>query len=271
MEASTLAFIDTKNTDNLTFANIPCSKSDYKVRSEGCSPSGDGCFRRVWNNFTSEEEVEALKRVATSVMSFGGGAGGPTIFDLVSGALSKGENFVNIFKVLEIESAKLGEGESLEVLKKEDLEVLLKTILRIKEFVSSELGITNFYFTNPLFFSRMDGRKARTFHDEYWHPHVDSKQYGTFTYTTLLYLSERETDFKGGNFVFKNSDGSKLEVSPVPGRLVMFTSGAENEHFVEPVTQGLRFALTTAFTCSEAHSSEEAIIQNIKKLEPHAI
>lgn len=63
-----------------------------------------------------------------------------------------------------------------------------------------------------------------------------------------------------------NSDGSTMSVSPVPGRLVMFTSGGENEHYVEPVTEGVRFALTTAFTCSDKHSAEETIFKNIDRL-----
>lgn len=42
-------------------------------------------------------------------MGFGGGSGGPTIFDLVSGALSKGEQFVDIFAVLEMEKQKSGD------------------------------------------------------------------------------------------------------------------------------------------------------------------
>lgn len=38
-------------------------------------------------------------------------------------------------------------------------------------------------------------------------------------------------------------------VEPKMGRVLMFTSGAENEHFVERVSEGKRYALTVAFTC----------------------
>lgn len=31
----------------------------------------------------------------------------------------------------------------------------------------------------------------------------------------------------------------------------MFTSGAENPHFVERVTSGTRYALTVSFTCDQ--------------------
>ena len=40
------------------------------------------------------------------------------------------------------------------------------------------------------FFSHINSSKvAKNIHDEYWHRHIDAEQYGTFAYTTLLYLS----------------------------------------------------------------------------------
>lgn len=41
----------------------------------------------------------------------------------------------------------------------------------------------------------------------------------------------------------------------------MFTSGAENLHYVEKVTQGTRFALTIAFTCDEKHAIPDPLVQ----------
>ena len=34
-----------------------------------------------------------------------------------------------------------------------------------------------------------------------------------------------------------------------PGRVLFFTSGSENVHFVEPVKAGERYAITISFTC----------------------
>jgi hypothetical protein len=31
-----------------------------------------------------------------------------------------------------------------------------------------------------------------------------------------------------------------------------FTSGIENKHYVEPVTEGVRYALTMGFTCDRS-------------------
>lgn len=70
--------------------------------------------------------------------------------------------------------------------------------------------------------------------------------------------------------MFMNEDESKMIVAPSAGRLVMFTSGRENLHYVEQVTSGVRFALTTAFACSEKHSSEDQIFDNLKRLHKFA-
>lgn len=41
----------------------------------------------------------------------------------------------------------------------------------------------------------------------------------------------------------------------------MFTSGAENLHYVEKVTEGTRYALTIAFTCDARHAIPDPLIQ----------
>lgn len=78
--------------------------------------------------------------------------------------------------------------------------------------------------------------------DEYWHEHVDTLQYGSFSYTALLYLADgRGADFDGGDFVFDASHGRPASrVGPRRGRVVAFSSGAEFPHHVERVTRGDR-------------------------------
>lgn len=49
---------------------------------------------------------------------------------------------------------------------------------------------------------------------------------------------------------------SELVVEPRAGRVVIFTSGAENPHFVEKVTSGCRFVLAFWFTCDEKKEFE---------------
>eukprot|EP00966_Prymnesium_polylepis_P243678 5634904-Prymnesium_polylepis.1 len=46
-------------------------------------------------------------------------------------------------------------------------------------------------------------------------------------------------------------------VAPRPGRVVLFTSGHEHPHHVEPVSAGTRLTLTVAFTCDRAAAIDD--------------
>eukprot|EP00042_Codosiga_hollandica_P031393 m.190380 g.190380 ORF g.190380 m.190380 type:complete len:127 (-) comp53628_c0_seq30:38-418(-) len=100
--------------------------------------------------------------------------------------------------------------------------------------------------------SSFHAQPARTIHDEYWHWHTDQETYEGFSYTCLVYLSNFKTNFTGGQFAFRDVDGTEETLSlvePKTGRLSCFTSGAENNHRVQPIINGMRFALTLGFTC----------------------
>ena len=67
--------------------------------------------------------------------------------------------------------------------------------------------------------------------------------------TSIIYLQE---PCDGGRLLFEAADSHQgEEVRPVPGRLVTFTSGAENTHRVEKVRAGTRLALTMFWTCDQ--------------------
>ena len=143
-------------------------------------------------------------------------------------------------------------------------------------------GSRTLYLASPSFFSKISaGKPPRNDNDEYWHLHIDRLQYGSFAVTTLLYLDTMSAvgsamysspthrnkaasaprgddevssgectagvDFSGGGFVFEGD--VKAVVHPSVGRLSMFTSSAENPHYVDKVRCGVRRALTIAFTC----------------------
>lgn len=57
------------------------------------------CGRFVIDTLIDDAEVNVLLEMAKYGLSFGGSAGGASILDLHSGALSKGEEFISIFKV----------------------------------------------------------------------------------------------------------------------------------------------------------------------------
>lgn len=180
-------------------------------------------------------------------MELGGGAGGATILDLHSGALSFGRQFVDVYRA--------AKGTKKTVMSETDLAAYAAAADTVKGAVQNAYNASPIHLTKPTFFSRITSKPAVTEHDEYWHSHVDKSTYGSFDYTCLLYLSDygHNGNFTGGQFVFEDK-GAPGIVEPRYGRVSCFTSGAENPHHVEHVTSGTRLALTIAFTCNSTHA-----------------
>ncbi|XP_053565769.1 2-oxoglutarate and iron-dependent oxygenase domain-containing protein 3 [Bombina bombina] len=228
------------------FYKVPCSE-DYnkQQRFPGCTPTK--CGRAVTDFVITRKEAEKIQRIAQAGLALGGSNGGASILDLHSGALSMGKNFVNLYRYF---GEKIGE-----ILTEEDFQLYRDVRLKIQQEIARmfEIDATSLYLTKPTFFSRMNSSVAKTPHDEYWHPHIDKVTYGSFDYTSLLYLSDYSQDFGGGRFVFMD-EGSNKTVEPRLGRLSFFTSGSENLHRVEKVSWGTRYAITISFTCDPKHA-----------------
>ncbi|GAB1597787.1 2-oxoglutarate and iron-dependent oxygenase domain-containing protein 3-like [Argonauta hians] len=234
------SFARAKEGHEKLVANIDCSKDYVSEPFKGCIPSQ--CKRVVLDHMVTPDEAKSLLQLAKKGLSFGGSDGGASILDLHSGALSKGGSFVNIFKMLG--------GKFSEVFTKEDFHIYKRVKEKIFQAIINEFDIphTDLFLTKPTFFSRMTPKPAKTMHDEYWHLHVDKKTYGTFHYTSLLYLNTYAEDFTGGRFFYVDKDRNST-VEPKLGRVSFFSSGSENPHFVEKVLSGERYAITISFTC----------------------
>eukprot|EP00047_Mylnosiga_fluctuans_P007551 m.254102 g.254102 ORF g.254102 m.254102 type:complete len:296 (-) comp18777_c0_seq1:151-1038(-) len=219
---------------------VPCSSKKEFQKSCGKST----CSRHVWDGLVPEEALDALVALATGGMALGGAAGGPTILDLHSGALSKGSQFIDVFREAASHNLTIFTDEAL------------TTYRAVKEIIRDVLEDTfevPLHLTKPTFFSSITNKKAITPHDEYWHTHIDKVTYGSFDVTCLLYLTTHAVNFTGGEFSFSDEAGHPhMTVEPRRGRLSCFTSGSENIHFVHKVTSGRRLALTIAFTCNRA-------------------
>ncbi|XP_051888703.1 urotensin-2 receptor 2 isoform X1 [Pristis pectinata] len=231
------------------FFEVPCSKDyeNYK-RFAGCTPTK--CGRAVKDTVVNREEAARILRIAKRGLSLGGSDGGASILDLHSGALSMGKQFVNIYRYF---------GEQVkDLFDEEDFALYSDVRWRIQKAIAETFGIdsTRLHLTKPTFFSRMNNTEAKTMHDEYWHPHIDKVTYGSFDYTSLLYLSDYKTDFGGGKFVFIDELANRT-VEPRIGRVSFFTSGSENLHYVEKVEWGTRYAITVSFTCDPAHAIKD--------------
>ncbi|XP_033100491.1 2-oxoglutarate and iron-dependent oxygenase domain-containing protein 3-like [Anneissia japonica] len=224
--------------------SLPCSKdyADDLKKFKDCAPKH--CGRVVMDGLIKENEAERLLKVAKQGLALGGSNGGASILDLHSGALSKGNAFVDIYQLIE--------SGSLDIFTKEDFDLYKKVASKVQLAIAGEFSIpaNSLHLTKPTFFSRMNTKPAKTIHDEYWHPHVDKETYKTFDYTSLVYLSNYGNDFEGGRFVFIDKK-SNSTIEPKLGRLSFFTSGSENQHYVEKVSKGTRYAMTISFTCDK--------------------
>lgn len=236
------------------FAASTCHAADYKPAVRHCTPRQ--CGRIVLDDFATPEETAALLAIAKRGMAMGGGAGGPTIMDMASGALSRGDKFIDMWVAFNLTGQK--------PFTRSELAPYKELTDRVAAAAAEHFGATKLWLTAPSFFSRISAdRPPKIENDEYWHSHVDKLQYGSFIYTALLYLNERGVDFEGGQLTFdapSTGGGAPHEqtgatvlarVSPKPGRLVLFSSGHEHPHHVTEVTAGTRFAVTIAFTCDE--------------------
>ncbi|XP_050349855.1 2-oxoglutarate and iron-dependent oxygenase domain-containing protein 3-like [Nymphalis io] len=221
---------------------VECSPEYVKDidKYEGCAPKY--CKRFVTDKVISVRETEELLKLAQKGLKYGGSFGGASILDLHSGALSKGQHFVNVYKMDEMKN----------LFTQDDFNIFKDVKDKIKYTIAHHFGVRpdKLYLTHPTFFSEITSKTAFTVHDEYWHPHVDKETYKSFHYTTLLYLGDYNIDFRGGRFVFID-DKFNSTIEPRKGRLSMFTSGGENFHYVEKVTSGVRYAITISFTCDE--------------------
>eukprot|EP01134_Creolimax_fragrantissima_P004657 CFRG4657T1 len=230
---------------------------DYEPAVPGCTPTT--CGRVVIDNLFDPAIINSLIATIEKGMVFGGGTGGPSILDLHSGAVSHGEKFINIYQ--------MAKAHEREVFNSTDLESFLYVKNKVKAMIESHFDVNQLYLTSPTFFSRINSNSAKTANDMYWMPHIDRLTYGSFVYTSLVYLNDQGDDYEGGEFVFVERDDVQVGVERTPtehpleypltiiqpraGRLSFFTSGDENEHHVRKVTKGTRYAVTISFTCDE--------------------
>jgi len=245
------------------FQPLECS-DEYSKQPQvsNCTPTK--CGRLVLDDVLSTHEVEILKNLAhQGTMIVGGGSGPASILEYGTSTVSYGEQFISLFARLKQDK----EGnEPVEALySEENLDIYKSAKLKIRKAISENFGIdeNKLFLGSPTFFSRMTNAQTRTMHDEYWHTHIDTNQYPSFHYTTLIYLADHGRDFQGGRFIFDaaTADHGKLEneqiIEPKLGRMHCFTSGSENPHHVEKMISGTRYALTMGFTCNKKEAKPD--------------
>jgi hypothetical protein len=226
-------------------ANRTCAIASDPGTGDCALPRLSGrCARFVKDNAVPEEKALILRQMVQWLIdeAWGAGSGPPSVVDLHAGSISYKENFVDLYAFMDFKKIEFTE---------EQVQTYNEVRRIVRKLVSDFFGVPEEALQHDLtFFSHINGSKvAKTLHDEYWHTHIDTEQYGTFAYTSLLYLGTANEDFQGGAFVFEDKP-SHNAVEPRFNRLVSFTSDAENTHYADKVTSGVRIALTAAFTCN---------------------
>ena len=139
----------------------PQFKKEIQELSETCVPAK--CGRFVVDDLVTVEEAHKLLVLAKKGLAKGGGNGGASILDLHSGALSHGDNFINLYK------------SHPDLFTGRDFETYRTIKNRVKAAVAEHFNLDNnqLYLSHPTFFSELTSVPAVTVHDEYWHPHID--------------------------------------------------------------------------------------------------
>jgi len=233
---------------------VKCLRHKSHKEATHCMPA-TGCARHVIDDLASPDEVRVLRELIEWLVAeaWGGGVGPPSVVDLHQGSISYKDKFVLLHKLMEFKQVNFT-SEQIDTYNA----VRDRALVHVKDLFAAPQVLPEMTF-----FSHINASKvAQNTHDEYWHAHIDTEQYGTFAITTVLYLNDLGSDYHGGAFRFADDSAAAKEalggdpggrwssVEPTAGRLVAFTSGRENVHRVEPVTSGVRLALTMAFTCN---------------------
>lgn len=72
-------------------------------------------------------------------------------------------------------------------------------------------------------------------------------------YTGIVQLNTYVKEFFGGRFNFRNvGNRTILSIQPKKGRVLVYTTGNENEYYIERMQSGDFFQLRFSFTCDQA-------------------
>jgi len=106
--------------------------------------------------------------------------------------------------------------------------------------------------------------------------HTDESTFKEFHYSCVLYLSTQHDDFEGGTFFWSDPPTEEggprrhTPLAPSKGAAIIFSSGWENMHEVEPLASGTRFAVPSFFTTlaeppDEPFADDEAIAAELRR------
>lgn len=180
-----------------------------------------------------------------------GGEETSATFDLNTGVLSTGKN------LLDIRMDQSAEVQA-QVFRHEHLLAVKLAKNRVVQTLVERFDVTrkNIHLAAPIFFSKL----TNTSQVEYSRHRITRDIHPAVFYTTVIQLKDHGKDFKGGRLIFVEDPPTNKSISSIEaraGRILGFTSGRENLHFVEKVTVGALYQLTFKFTCDESAAVQE--------------
>ncbi|XP_075045981.1 prolyl 3-hydroxylase 1 [Mixophyes fleayi] len=222
----------------------------------------NGSQRVVTDGIISEDECRELLRLTNAAASAGDGYRGTT------SPHTPNEKFygVTVYKAL-----KLGQEGKVPL---KSAHLYYNVTEKVRRVVESYFRLeVPLYFSYSHLVCRTAIEEKQGDRKDLSHPvHVDNcilnaealmciKEHPAYTfrdYSAILYLNG---DFEGGHFYFTELDAKTItaEVQPQCGRMVGFSSGAENPHGVKAVTKGQRCAVALWFTLDPRHNERERV------------
>ncbi|ODM93377.1 2-oxoglutarate and iron-dependent oxygenase domain-containing protein 3 [Orchesella cincta] len=200
------------------------------------------CGRFVVDNLFSPQEIYALKDLMERVFKEGKVEGAASVFDFQLGLMQLEGETVDLYKL----------NSTRKIFQKGDQIIYQNLKGKLQRLISSYFAIDHWslHTAAPMFMTRLNRKFAKRESDEYWHPAVHQKQFKTYQYSTVLFMSDYGTDIEGGRLIFIDGDNTNRTVDPKLGRAIAFSSGEESLHYTERVRKGTRFAVTVGFTCN---------------------
>jgi predicted 2-oxoglutarate/Fe(II)-dependent dioxygenase YbiX len=128
------------------------------------------------------------------------------------------------------------------------LELLINTRNRVKQHITEIQGLTVPIYGDSVQLVRWPEGYEQA-------PHADAEyntsEEGEYVFPhrycgSLIYLND---DFDGGEIYFPQHD---LELKPVPGMMLTFPGTREYLHGVRPVTNGIRYVISSFYTLDES-------------------
>eukprot|EP01083_Nonionella_stella_P201011 735598_1 len=169
-------YLDYSNTNEIssnTFIEKHCDYASYKKNN-----APNKCGRILIDNFITNNDINTLRNIVDIAYyhSQGGGTGGPSIFDLISGALSSGKQFIDGYRITESEYKQ--NKHSNKYFTKNHLTNLRNIMNKVEQQIRNHFEVpenTKLYITPPKIFSNLlANRGPLTLNLVYKHNHNDT-------------------------------------------------------------------------------------------------